>query len=288
VIFCGKFFEFEIDIKMPYYKTKDNQKLFYAIHGKGPALVFIHGWCMNSSIWGEQSSFFSDDYRVLMPDLRGHGLSAGAGGPYTFMQFSKDIGELMGSLGKENIILVGWSMGSMVAMEYALSLSKGISGMVLISPTPCFKRSEGRQYGKRPSSIKRLRQNLTRNYEFTLKDFCERFFTVSGELIAPDSEREIRSFFFGKGFPPPQNVALETLDELERWDVRERAKKIDIPVLIIHGEADSIIDITAGKELHRIIPESNLIIIEGAGHVPFLTIIRKFNNEMGRFMEKVF
>ena len=131
---------------MPWFNNDSGDRLWYEDCGNGPAIVLIHGWCMSSSVWQQQIKSLSSAFRVIAPDLRGHGSSAQSSTGYRYEGFVADISALFRHLDLKETLLAGWSLGVQVAIQAFSSLRQKLTGLVLIAGTPCFISREGFLY----------------------------------------------------------------------------------------------------------------------------------------------
>ena len=117
----------------PRVPSADGVPIAYEVHGKGsPALVLIHCWCCDRGYWKEQVDALSAQYQLVLVDLAGHGESGLGRKDYTMASFGADVAAVVDSLGLEQVVLVGHSMGSDVAVEAAKLLRGKVTGMVWI------------------------------------------------------------------------------------------------------------------------------------------------------------
>ncbi len=271
---------------MPFFKTSDGINLHYRIAGKGKSIILVHGWAMNSHVWKYQVDELSRDFQVIAVDLRGHGKSAFSFQPSAFSLFNifvQDLKGLVDSLGIKKIIPAGWSMASFIIARYYFKYPEDVEKLIFIGGTPRFVSENGYPHGQHKTMIKRLKQNLKRDYKKHIKDFCGKFF-MSGEEIEKNRSAEIEKILFNDDFPPPEETAFQTLYSLINDDIRNRLKDIKAPVLIVHGDIDKICPTGAGRYMAGEMQDSKLVILKGAGHAPFLTQPEKVNKEIKEFI----
>jgi pimeloyl-[acyl-carrier protein] methyl ester esterase len=269
---------------MPFLKTSDGASLHYKIAGNGKSIIFVHGWAMNSHVWKHQIDELSRDFQVIAVDLRGHGKSecGNRNAECGFDIFVQDLKELTNLLGIGKFTLVGWSMASFVIARYYFKYTEDIGKLIFICGTPKFVSENGYSHGQPMIMIKRLEQNLKRNYESHIKEFCGKFF-MSGEEINTNKLNTIKKLMFNEDFPPKNQITLQTLDSLIKDDIRNNLKDIQAPTLIVNGDIDKICPVGAGKYMAKKIQNSKLIILEGIGHAPFLTQPERVNKEIKDF-----
>ena len=111
----------------------DGVEISFDKQGKGaPAIVFVHGWTNNRSVWDEQMDHFSKKYKVIAIDLGGHGQSGDDRITWTMSSFGEDVIAVINQLKLKKVILVGFSMGGPVVIEAAKKAPEKIAGLVLV------------------------------------------------------------------------------------------------------------------------------------------------------------
>ena len=104
--------------------------------GAGPALLFVHGWQGDHSIWDPIVAQLRASFRCIAPDLRGFGASSRAASPYTLEQYSEDLRALVHFLQLQRVVVLGHSMGGKVAVRFALDAPDLVEALVLVAPVP--------------------------------------------------------------------------------------------------------------------------------------------------------
>ena len=241
----------------------------YRESGRGRPLVLLHGWSMSSAVFAEALSAFSNDYRVLAPDLRGHGDSE-AGPGYRLADLTGDIRQWMEGLELDGVLLLGWSLGGQVAMELAKDSPVRIQKLILQSTTPRFTSADDWDAGLPPGQVRAMMRDLNRNYRKTMGDFFAMQFAQ--EEMPRDRFWKVVDFAVREGKLPPVDVALAVLETLARENQCPDLHLIDLPVLVVHGELDRITPTAAGRYLADRIAGSRYTMIEGCGHAPFLSL----------------
>jgi pimeloyl-[acyl-carrier protein] methyl ester esterase len=267
---------------MAWFDANDGVRLWYEDQGEGAAILFLHGWCMSSAVWQLQTRFFSPSYRVIVPDLRGHGRSGHGGGDCNLARFSDDIAALIRHLNLENLFLAGWSQGAQVALEIARLLRERLTGLALVAGTPCFTASEDFPFALPRIEADGMALKVRRNTARALDGFIDRMF-ATGERDDPPRDEQARRILASVPIPET-NVALESLQSLVDTDQRGMLSAIDLPTLIINGDADRICLPEASAYLARHIPASRQVIMPKTGHAPFLSHPAEFNHHLKRFL----
>lgn len=232
-------------------------EMYVESHGAGEPLVLIHGFGAAGAMWGSMVSELATQYRVIVPDLRGHGRSTNPSREFTFRQSALDIMALMDSLGVDRFKAMGISAGGMTLLHVATREPSRVEAMVLIGAATYFP--EQARVIMRASTVDRLRPA---DYE------------RGRQLHARGDEqtRELEAQFHG--FKDSYDDVNFTLPYLSQITAR---------TLIVHGDRDEFFPVEIPMEMYRGIPNSQLWIIPGGGHVPifepgveFVTTVRAF------------
>lgn len=270
---------------MPWYEDSRGERLWFREQGEGPALVLVHGWCMSSAVWRFQFDRLSTRFRVIAPDLRGHGDSPSGFAECDLETFTADIVALFHYLDLNGAILAGWSLGSQVAVSAFPLLKERLEGLALICGTPLFTSTSDFPHGLAPAEAQGMALKVRRNLKRALEGFVARMF-VPGELAASGREDEISAVL--NAVPIPETtVALQSLASLAEADVREQLHAIDRPALVISGECDPICPSPASAFMTKRIPACRHVTYAGCGHAPFLTYSNEFNACLADFSREM-
>jgi len=246
----------------------DGRHLSWRESGSGPPLLLLHGWSMSSAVFSEVIDLLRADFRVLAPDLCGHGASEGGAG-YAFADFAADLQEWIEHLDLVGAALIGWSLGGQVALALFAAVRERLRRLVLVGTTPRFASAADWTAGLPEVQVRAMARDLRRDYLRTMSDFFNRQF-VEGE-ISRERFRAIAAFAVrGRTLPPPE-VALAALESLRCGDQRRLLAGIDRPVLVMHGALDPITLPAAATYLAETLPEAELELLPGVGHAPFLS-----------------
>jgi pimeloyl-[acyl-carrier protein] methyl ester esterase len=208
------------------------------------------------------------NFRLLAPDLRGHGVSAPGMG-YALSDFATDLAEWVQALDLREVALVGWSLGGQVALDLAPALGGRLRRLILVGTTPRFTAAADWPAGLPELQVRAMARDLKRNYLKTMGDFFALQF--AGEAMSRERYRRIVDFAVRGGRLPEPEVALAALETLRREDQRSALGKIDVPVLVQHGELDRITLPSAADYLAAQLPAARLDLLPGIGHAPFLS-----------------
>jgi non-heme chloroperoxidase len=263
---------------MPYIKVgQENSaavEIYYEDLGTGQPVVLIHGFPLNGHSWEKQTAALVDaGYRVIAYDRRGFGASAKPSTGYDYDTFAADLNELMTTLDLRDAVLVGFSMGTGEVTRYLSKHgSERVSRAVLMGPVPPYLlKTDDNPEGVDASVFEGIKAQIVKDRPSFFSGFFENFFNTDklGEPLlfgeARITEDAVRTSFN----VAVQSSAIATLACVDTWltDFRADLPKIDVPVLIVHGDADRILpfDSTA-KRLPDLIGDSRLVVIEGGPH----------------------
>jgi len=257
--------------------------------GEGPVLLLLHGIAGSSRAWREVMPALADRYRLIAPDLLGHGESAKPQGDYSLGAYASGMRDFLGVLGVDRATLVGQSFGGGVAMQLAYQHPEVCERLVLVD-------SGG--LGREVNPI--LRAATLPLAEYVMPVLFPAFVRDRGDAISRFlQDKGIRS-----GRAAEVWLAYRSLTETENRKafVRTVRSVIDpggqtvsamdrlylaaeVPTLIVWGADDSIIPVAHAHAAHEVIEGSRLEIIEGAGHFPHVEKPERFVEVLRDFIE---
>ncbi|PKL61621.1 MAG: alpha/beta hydrolase [Methanomicrobiales archaeon HGW-Methanomicrobiales-2] len=260
--------------------------LYYEDHGKGRPVVLIHGWPLSSKSWEKQVPALVDaGYRVVTYDRRGFGNSGKPTFGYDYDTLAEDLHRLMTELDLRDATLVGFSMGGgEVARYLGTHGSDRVERAVFISAVPPFllKTSDNPE-GVDGSVFDGVMESIIADRLAFLSGFFLDFYNVDvfgGDLV---SDEVVRFSWNVAAAASPRG----TLDCVSAWltDFRNDLASIDVPVQVIHGDADRIVPFPAsGKRTHEMLKESRLMVVEGGPHGITWTHAERVNRELLDFL----
>ena len=235
--------------------TGNGVDIYYEIHGQGKPLVLIHGLGSSTRDWELQIPALASIFQVIALDLRGHGRSDKAPGPYSMVLFAGDIADLIRALEIQAPHLVGISLGGMVAFQIALDYPRLVRSLVVINSTP-----------------ELVAKNWKDRLGFLQRQLIIRFLGMEkmGKVLAdrflPDpGHAELRQIFVQRWAENHRPSYLASLNAVYGWSVTDRLGEITSPTLVIGADGDYFP--TADKEAYtKLIPGARLTIIENARH----------------------
>jgi len=223
------------------------------------AILWLNGWGMTNDVFQKAQGEFSD-YVHLCPDF------SDVTDEDQF--YEKALRALNEKPPKLPLVVIGWSMGGILAQRLACELQ--VSALVLISSTPCFVRSkEEAELGWADGYLRQMQFALKRNRDKVVADFRQAMFTA-------DERMTVEYLEFSAADHWSLDALIAGLSFLRKQDVRPLLPHISCPALIVHGTADTICPVLAAEEMAKGIARAQLVPFIGCGHVPFVARERDF------------
>jgi non-heme chloroperoxidase len=242
--------------------------LYYEDHGSGAPVVLIHGYPLSGRAWDKQLPLLLDaGHRVITYDRRGFGRSSQPAGGYDYDTFAADLATLMTELDLTDATIVGHSMGTGEVTRYLGTYgSARVARGVLISPIPPFLlQSDDNPEGVPGSAFESFIKEAKADGPAWMKGFLENFYNYDqyrGTLVSEQA-------FQASWNIAVSTSAIATVACIPTWetDFREDLPKIDVPILVIDGDADRVLPYEkTGKRLPDLIKDVELVTIEGGPH----------------------
>jgi len=261
-------------------------KLYYEDHGTGKSVVLIHGWPLSGRSWEKQVPVLLEaGYRVITYDRRGFGNSSQPTSGYDYDTFAEDLQQLMTQLDLRDTALVGFSMGGGEVARYLGSYgSTRVSKAVFIASIPPFLlKTPDNPTGVDGSVFEGIKKAIATDRLAFLSMFFSNFYNVDilgGTMISDQVVQSSWNIAAGAS-------AKGSLDCVSAWltDFRKDLPRIDIPTLVIHGDADRILPLAAtGVPLQKAVKGSRLAVVEGGPHGLTWTHAEKVNRELLDFL----
>ena len=244
-------------------------------NGKGPDLVMLHGWGMHARVWDEVARELAQQFRVHAVDLPGYGGSE-ACMPCTLDGITRELAAAL----PPRALVCGWSLGGQVALNWALTVPAQVARLVLIATTPRFVRGPGWDCGMAVAMLDGFAQDLAADPRGALQRFI--LLQAQGDTAARVVARRLRELILAHGEPDAASLAAG-LRILKETDLRAELPRIRQPVLIIHGECDTVVAPAAGAFMQRSLPHATLEVIAGAAHAPFIAQPRSVARRIAEF-----
>lgn len=237
--------------------------------GRGRPLVMLHGWGMHSGLWFPLLPRLIDRYRLHLVDLPGHGYSDAITVPLSLSRVVETVDlAIAETLAPGPLMVMGWSLGGQIALEWALMRPGRIGALVLMSTTPSFVQRQGWPDAMAEATLRQFGDELRIAYRPTLKRFVT--LQMQGSEHARDALGSLRTQLFARGEPSPQALH-DSLELVASSDLRSGIGAISQPTLVIAGDRDTMAPVAAARWLASALPHATLVVIAGAAHAPFLS-----------------
>lgn len=247
--------------------------------GSGPAVVLLHGYPFNRTLWREQTEFLRQRNRVITPDLRGHGESIVTPGAATMESMARDVADLLDHLKIGRATIGGLSMGGYVALAFYRLFSSRVRALVLADT-----RAQGDTEENKKTRAKLAEQARSEGMEGIADGMLPKLFAPETVAQRPEIVKRVREMMVQT---PPEGAAAALAGMAERQDQRPFLSRIVVPTLIIVGRQDAITPLEDSEGMHNAIVGSQLKVIEGAGHVSNLERPEEFNEALSKFLREV-
>ena len=252
-------------------------EIVYDDIGTGPAVVLLHGYPFDRSMWREQTRFLSaHGYRGLAPDLRGLGETRFAGEIATMEDLARDVAALMDELKIDGAVVCGLSMGSYVALEFTHLFPSRVRALVLAGA-----RAQGADETERDSREQQARRVLAEGMSFVADSMLLKLLAPRTLSEKPDIVSRVREMILRTN---PRGAAAAQRGMAGRRDYSKDLSAIKAPTLILAGREDSIRKPEDSEILHRGIRDSRLEIIGDAGHLMNMEQPEAFNRALLSFL----
>ncbi len=221
--------------------------------GQGQSLVLLHGWGFHTKVWAPFLPKLTTSFRVSLIDLPGFGMSDALSYPMMSAQWIDSIATHI----PEGAIILGWSLGGLVATQLAVIYPKKVSSVIHMASTPKFMAGDT-WAGIAPEVLQAFEQAIETNPRKGIQQFCR--------WLAPDlKQRALYKALLNIAMVHSDklDILLEALKVLKNTDMRQAQLDLEMPQLFIDGNQDPLVPYQKKGNNH--------VLISDAGHVPFLT-----------------
>src|SRR3954471_3873956 len=243
-------------------------EIHYEDHGSGQPVVLIHGYPLNGNSWERQErDLLAAGYRCISYDRRGFGRSSQPTTGYDYDAFAADLNALLEHLDLNDVVLVGFSMGSGEVVRYLGTYgSARVKKAALFGSIPPFlKKTADNPEGVDVDVFEGIKAAIAADRYAYFSDFFDNFYNVDKLGGTRISEQAIQaSFNVAAGASPYASYAV-----VDSWltDFREDVAAIDVPMLVVHGTEDRILPLEAtAARLPALVPGLKLVTVEGGPH----------------------
>ncbi len=234
----------------------DGIEISYIRRGKGVPLVLIHGYPLDHTIWERVAPLLSDDFDLIVPDLRGFGGSDLMEADQSIIDYASDLAGLMSHLRIKKAVLAGHSMGGYVALAFAREYAERVAGLAMVSSQVAADTPEVRE-----GRYQRAKRVLEEGVE------------AEADSLAPklSANPEVQAFsreLIRRQRPMAISSALHAM--AERPDSADIFAAFRFPVVIAHGDADALIPVERARDMKASLGSAHYAVLPGVGHMPML------------------
>jgi non-heme chloroperoxidase len=275
---------------MPYVtvgkENSGNIDLYYEDHGSGKPVVLIHGYPLSGASWEKQTAaLLVAGHRVITYDRRGFGKSSQPTTGYNYDTFAADLHKLVTQLELRDFALAGFSMGGGEVARYIGKYgSKGVSKAVFISAVPPFLlKTPDNAEGVDGSVFDGIQKAIAADRYAFFAEFFKNFYNTDLLLGKRISEQAVQaSWNIAAGASATASLAC-----VPTWheDFRQDLTRVDVPTLVIHGDADRIVPLSAaGQRTAKLIKGARLSVVKDGPHCITWTHADEVNRELVTFL----
>ena len=275
---------------MPYVSSaagKEKINIYYEDLGEGKPVVFIHGWPLSGSMWEYQlTQLTQKGLRCIAYDRRGFGKSYRPFSGYDYVTMAGDLKALLDHLDLQEVTLVGFSMGGgEIAKYFSQYAGERVSKVVMVSTVaPYLLKTADHPDGVPREGIDGILTALANDRPGFLEGFNKNFYGVS--LLKHPVSDVFLNVATNKAMDASPIATIECAKAFSFTDFRDDMKSINVPTLVIHGDADAIVPIKATGDLAaKMIVGAKYIVYEGAPHGLWFTHKEKLNEDLLAFIK---
>lgn len=249
------------------------QNLKITSSGKGTPLVLIHGWGLNSGVWQPLIPALSEKFQVITIDLPGFGINH----DFILEDYSiENIAKLVEQSLDEPAVILGWSLGGLVASQLALAFPHKVKAIISVASSPHFVANDD-WAGIEPIVLKGFYKLLSEDTAKTIDNFLK-IQAMGSPHIRADVKKTKELIM---QYPMPnKDTLMRALALLENVDLRAQLHRIECPFLRMYGRLDSLVPKASIENIEQLVPNSDSYVFEKASHAPFISHEEEFSEAL--------
>lgn len=269
---------------------RDGTEIYYKDWGNksGPVVTFSHGWPLNSDNWEKQMFFLGHKgYRVVAHDRRGHGRSSQPWDGNDFDTYADDLNQLFEHLDLKDITMVGHSTGGGEVARYIGKFGTGrvIKAVLVSAVPPILVQSDSNPEGVPLSVFDSFREAMAKDRAGFLATIPDPFFGFN--RVGATRNDHLAQSWWDAGMQAGLKGTYDCIKAFSETDLTEDVKKMDIPVLVLHGDDDQIVPFPAtGQKVVKLLPNGMLKVFKGACHALPDILPDEINQALLEFLEQ--
>ena len=236
----------------------EDAEIFYDVVGSGPPVVLLHPFPVHHDFWLPLTKYLSARYRLIMPDLRGHGESGLGDGPATMQKHAADVMRIMGDAGVDRAPIVGVSIGGYTIFEFWRRCRERVSAVVLCNTKAGADTAESRN-GRLQAASEVMQRGTEPFFESMLQKVLGATTCQSRPDLVEGALRMMRKM-------SAEDVAGVQRGMAERPDSISTLKTINVPTLIMTGDEDTLTGVPEAEVMKQNVRGSQMRTIAKAGH----------------------
>lgn len=249
----------------------------YDDEGSGALLVLIHGHPFDRTMWAPQLGAFTGwGWRVIVPDLRGYGHSSVVSGAVVWEAYARDIAALLDSLELNNVVLGGLSMGGQIVMEFSRLFPNRVRAL-LLADTCCQAETEDGKRARNDQADRLLDEGMHGYAEEVLPKMVAPYNINALPVVA----EQVMAMMLRTS---PQGAAAALRARAERPDYTDLLAHTSVPALVMVGRDDEFTPVAVAEFMVQLIPQADLVVVDGAAHLPNLERQAEFNQALHSFL----
>ena len=274
-------------LKMTTFKTKDGTEIFYKDWGSGQPIVFHHGWPLSSDDWDAQMLFFvNQGFRVIAHDRRGHGRSTQTATGNDMDTYAADVAELAAHLNLRDAVHIGHSTGGGEVVRYVARHGAGrVAKAITLGAVPPIMVKSDKNPGGLPIEVfDGFRAGVAANRAQLYLDVASGPFYGFNRPGAKVSQGTIQNWW-RQGMMGGTKAHYDCIKAFSETDFTDDLKKIEVPILIMHGDDDQIVPIADSAELAiKLVKHGTLKVYKGYPHGMATTEAETINKDLLAFI----
>jgi pimeloyl-ACP methyl ester carboxylesterase len=238
--------------------------------GERPTLVLLQGFIASRGIWKWQVDAFAPHLRVITMDNRDAGEGPPETAPYTMADLAGDVAALLSALGIERASILGHSMGGYIALQFAANFPERLEKLVLVGTSALAGGALGRPaptYDEPRFIVDPVERTRNRYTRLAAPGYFEAH-PAQLEQVAQTAQGNRITF---------DAMMRQSDSAFTTHDTRAALPGIQVPVLVIHGDLDQTIPVSAGRRIAEAVPRARFVEFSGVGHLPHLERASEFN-----------
>ncbi|OGU65683.1 MAG: hypothetical protein A2499_16275 [Stygiobacter sp. RIFOXYC12_FULL_38_8] len=242
-------------------KSSDGVEIAYSVSGKGePALIFVHGWGWDQSLWKKQIAKFSSKYKVVTLDLAGHGESGKKRKSFTIKAFSDDVVSVVNKLKLNKVILVGHSMGGIINLEVYRQIKDKVVGIIGADTYQLFQK------GENPKSAEDYLTTFKENYLGSVREYVRTLFLESADsAFVEGMVKRMQKL--------PPEIGMDIFRNIYQYNSLKAATELQPRIIAVNGQKFKVKE----AENIKILPGFTAKIIRDTGHFPMIENPERFD-----------